>query len=360
MPLRVERRRRRSRVEPPRHRSRGDLVHRLVEDVHDARDAHERALGPPVDRRRAGRRRGREALRRGVDERRRGRGVRDRHREHVRVLGLGRRSLLDVVGDRAVADGRDRTRSLRRPARGRARDGRALPHRAVVRERAGADGSAHAAGTATSSTRRRKRSCRTRTCSASCRRTCSNWRWRATASRWTRTACRCRCRRARSCGARPARTGSTRTSSCCTRATCWCRSTSSGSCTAARASTSAGTSRSCSPTCSPRPRRSRSAPATSRSSPTGTCRATGRRACLLADRLEPAHARRGRRGLRAQGVHARHDLGHRLVRPVGRRARQEARDAHRRGARSRPTPRRPRTTAPPTRCSHARATCSRP
>ena len=37
--------------------------------------------------------------------------------------------------------------------------------------------------------------------------------------------------RARSCGARPARTGSTRTSSCCTRARRSCRSTSSGSCT---------------------------------------------------------------------------------------------------------------------------------
>ena len=46
-----------------------------------------------------------------------------------------------------------------------------------------------------------------------------------------RRARRCRCRPARSCGARPARTASTRTSSCCTRAPRSCRSTSSGSCT---------------------------------------------------------------------------------------------------------------------------------
>ena len=46
VPLRVERRRRRSRVEPARPRPRRDAVHRLVEDVHDARDAHQRALGP--------------------------------------------------------------------------------------------------------------------------------------------------------------------------------------------------------------------------------------------------------------------------------------------------------------------------
>ena len=95
-------------------RSRRDAVRRLVEDVHDARDAHERALGRGsgcVDALGADARR--EALRRGVDQRRRGRRVRHRHRQHVRVLGLGRRPLLDVVGDRAVADGRDRSRALR-------------------------------------------------------------------------------------------------------------------------------------------------------------------------------------------------------------------------------------------------------
>ncbi len=50
----------------------------------------------------------RQALRRGVDERAEGRGLRHRHRQHVRVLGLGRRPLLDGLGDRPVDDARDR------------------------------------------------------------------------------------------------------------------------------------------------------------------------------------------------------------------------------------------------------------
>ncbi len=50
------------------------------------------------------RRGGREALRRGLDQRRRRGGIRHRHRQHVRLLGLGRRTLLDGFGDRAVDD----------------------------------------------------------------------------------------------------------------------------------------------------------------------------------------------------------------------------------------------------------------
>ena len=51
-----------------------------------------------------------------------GRRVRHRHRQHVRLLGLGRRPLLGRLGDRAVGDGRDRPGALRRvPGR--------LPHR---------------------------------------------------------------------------------------------------------------------------------------------------------------------------------------------------------------------------------------
>ena len=50
--------------------------------------------------------RGRQALRRGLDQRRAGRGVRHRHRQHVRLLGLGRRPLLDGLGDRPVDDAR--------------------------------------------------------------------------------------------------------------------------------------------------------------------------------------------------------------------------------------------------------------
>ena len=59
----------------------------------------------------------RQALRGGLDQRREGRQVRHRHRQHVRVLGLGRRPLLLRLGDRAVADGRDRPGPLPRDAR---------------------------------------------------------------------------------------------------------------------------------------------------------------------------------------------------------------------------------------------------
>ena len=63
---------------------------------------------------RAGRRGGRrEALRRGVDQRRGGRRVRHRHRQHVRLLGLGRRPLLDGLGDRPVDDDRGRPGGFR-------------------------------------------------------------------------------------------------------------------------------------------------------------------------------------------------------------------------------------------------------
>ena len=69
-----------------------------------------RAPGACAARRR--RQRGRQALRRGLDQRRRGRQVRHRHRQHVRVLGLGRRSLFDGFGDRPVDDARDRRRRI--------------------------------------------------------------------------------------------------------------------------------------------------------------------------------------------------------------------------------------------------------
>ena len=55
--------------------------------------------------------RGRQALRRGVHQRRAGRGVRHRHREHVRLLGLGRRPLLDGLGHRPVHHDRASARS---------------------------------------------------------------------------------------------------------------------------------------------------------------------------------------------------------------------------------------------------------
>ena len=57
---------------------------------------------------------------------------------------------------------------------------------------------------------------------------------------------------------------------------------------------------------------------------TAPSRATARRTRSCAERLTPRDARHARRALRAQRVHAGRDLGHRLVRPVGRRAGQGA------------------------------------
>ena len=100
-------------LDPP-----GDAVHRLLQDVHDARDADQRAHGPRLvparARRRAG---GAPALRRRVDQRRRGGEVRHRPGQHVRVLGLGGRALLHGLGDRPLDDARDRPGALPRHAR---------------------------------------------------------------------------------------------------------------------------------------------------------------------------------------------------------------------------------------------------
>ncbi len=54
---------------------------------------------------------------------------------------------------------------------------------------------------------------------------------------------------------------------------------------------------------------------------------------MLARAPHTVHARPARRGVRAQGVHAGDGLEHQLVRPVGRRAGQEARHQHHPGAR---------------------------
>ena len=62
----------------------------VVQDVHDARDAHERPLRPRLGDRRPGRRvGGGQALRGGVDEREGGRGVRHRHRRTCSASGTG-------------------------------------------------------------------------------------------------------------------------------------------------------------------------------------------------------------------------------------------------------------------------------
>ena len=87
-----------------------------------------------------GSRRRRQTFRRRLDQRRRSGQVRHRHRQHVRVLGLGRRALLHGLGDRPLDDDRHRPRSFPRHARRLPRDGRAFPHRAVRAQPAGADG----------------------------------------------------------------------------------------------------------------------------------------------------------------------------------------------------------------------------
>ncbi len=106
----------------------------------------------------------------------------------------------------------------------------------------------------------------------------------------------------------------------------------------------AGTTTCCSRTSSRRPRRSPSARRPSEVKAEGTPdwlvphRAfEGNRPSntILLERLTPGDARQARRALRAQRLHAGRDLGHRLVRPVGRRAGQGAGPAHHPGARAR-------------------------
>ena len=177
VPLRLERRRHRLRRGDARPRSGRDAVHRLVEDVHDAGDDDQRAAPRATWCLRAlaatsGRwRKHFVAVSTNAAEVAR---VRHRHREHVRLLGLGRRPLLDGLGDRPLDDARDRPRALPRDARRLPRDGRALPHGAVRAQPAGADGAARPSGTTTSSARRPWRCCRTTSTSSAFRPTCSS------------------------------------------------------------------------------------------------------------------------------------------------------------------------------------------
>ena len=54
---------------------------------------------------------GRQAFRRRLDQRRQSLRIRDRYGQHVRVLGLGRRPLFDGLGDRPIDDDRHRART---------------------------------------------------------------------------------------------------------------------------------------------------------------------------------------------------------------------------------------------------------
>ena len=68
------------------------------------------------------------AFRRGFDECQEGVRVRHRHRQHVRLLGLGRRPLFDGLGHWSVDDAGHWTGELPCHARRVPPDGRALPH----------------------------------------------------------------------------------------------------------------------------------------------------------------------------------------------------------------------------------------
>src|SRR5262249_20573263 len=81
-----------------------------VEDLHHARDDDQRRQRAPVAAPGARWRRqgGGEAFRGRLHQRRQSVGVRDRHREHVRLLGLGGWALFHGLGHRAVDDARRR------------------------------------------------------------------------------------------------------------------------------------------------------------------------------------------------------------------------------------------------------------
>ena len=152
-----------------------------------------------------------------------------------------------------------------RAARGRARDGRALPHRAVGRERARADGVADAAGTAISSTAQTQAvvPVRARARQAAVVPPAAGDGEQRQVGRH-RPARRCRCRPARSCGARAGTNGQHAYFQLLHQGTTLVpdrlRSASSRPQPASRRSRSPAAARS--RTCSRRPKRSRSAPTT--------------------------------------------------------------------------------------------------
>ena len=121
-PVRLQRRPRGPGGQARRVGSRHNAFHRRIQDVLDAGDADQRDRRAALAHRRARRRRGVQAFRRGVDEQETGRRLRHQHRQHVRLLGLGGRPLLGGLGHRPVGDGGDRQGGLRRlPVR--------IPHR---------------------------------------------------------------------------------------------------------------------------------------------------------------------------------------------------------------------------------------
>ena len=193
VPVRQQRRRHRLLGVHPRPRPGRDAVHRRVEDVHDARDAHQRAQRPRLV--------ASPAL--GGDE-----SAVAKHfvavstnADEVAKFGIDTANMFefwDWVGGRysydsrhrPVADGRDRSRAVRRDAR---RVPRRSTSTSAPRRSSGTcpccSGSS-ASGTTTSSAPRPRRSCRTASTWRASPRTCSSSTWRATASRSTSTATR--------------------------------------------------------------------------------------------------------------------------------------------------------------------------
>ena len=90
-------------------------------------------------------------------------GVRHRHRQHARVLGLGRRPLLVRLGHRLLAHGRHRAAGLRRDAGGLPCHGRALPHGAARARTSRSSKACSTSGTTTSSVPRLTPCCPTAT-----------------------------------------------------------------------------------------------------------------------------------------------------------------------------------------------------
>ena len=227
--VRLQRRPRRPGGQARRTRPRHNAFHRRVEDVLHAGDADQRDRGAPLADRRARRRRGVQALRRGLDEQEAGRRLRHQHRQHVRLLGLGRRTLFGGLGDRVVGDGGHRPGAVRRlPGRLPPRR-RALPHRAAGGQRACA---ARPHRALVQRVLRRAVACG----AAVLQRHVAVRRLSAAADHGVQRQVGARRRLtghhrapAKSSGANREPTASTRSTSCCTRARGWCRPTSSGS-----------------------------------------------------------------------------------------------------------------------------------
>ncbi len=144
VPVRLERGRDRFCGGGPRSRSGGDAVHRFLQDLHHAGDDDQRGkraglAAPGTGRRQKGR--GQTFCRR-LDQCGKGVGVRHRYGEHVRFLGLGRRTLLDGLGDRPLDHAGHRPGQFPRAAGRLSRDGRTFPHGAVREKPAGAHGPA--------------------------------------------------------------------------------------------------------------------------------------------------------------------------------------------------------------------------